>query len=131
MSVMSLLHEQSDDAVAYKAMEAALDSTMLIYREALDSVLFSKEITDKQQNNEIADLKKELVQQQEIAEDLKKKLVQWKETTEQQQNNDIIGVKKEFAQWMETWNDIKLLLKKVNEKLLLLKKGIRIIIVEY
>ena len=112
MSVMPLLHEQSDDAVAYKAMEAALDSTVLIYREALDSVLFSKEITDKQQNNEIADYKKELVQQQEIAEDLKKKLVQWKETTEQQQNNEIIGVKKEFAQWMETWNDIKLLLKK-------------------
>ena len=112
MSLMSLLHEQSDDAVAYKAMEAALDSAMLIYREALDSVLFSKEITDKQQNNEIADYKKELVQQQEIAEDLKKKLVQWKETTEQQQNNEIIGVKKEFAQWMETWNDIKLLLKK-------------------
>ena len=112
MSLMSLLHEQSDDAVAYKAMEAALDSTMLIYREALDSVLFSKEITDKQQNNEIADYKKELVQQQEIAEDLKKKLVQWKETTEQQQNNEIIGVKKEFAQWMETWNEIKLLLKK-------------------
>ena len=111
MSLMSLLHEQSDDAVAYKAMEAALDSTMLIYREALDSVLFSKEITDKQQNNEIADLKKELVQQQEIAEDLKKKLVQWKETTEHQ-NNDIKGVKKEFVQWMETWNEIKLLLKK-------------------
>ena len=112
MSLMSSLYKQSDDAVAYKAMAAALDSAMLIYREALDSVLFSKEITDKQQNNEIADYKKELVQQQEIAEDLKKKLVQWKESSTEQQNNEIIGVKKEFAQWMETWNDIKLLLKK-------------------
>ena len=111
-SLYKSLYKQPDDAVAYKAMEAALDSAMLIYREALDSVLFSKEITDKQQNNEIADLRKELVQQQEIAEDLKKKLVQWKESATEQQNNEIIGVKKEFAQWMETWNEIKLLLKK-------------------
>ena len=143
---MSSLQEQSN-AVADKAMEAALDSLMLLHRQAFNSVMVldreQRKETAEQRKNGIAALLQEGVdktsveaalnsvmvlhrealnlvlkknrdeqrrkettannEQQknnEIIADLKKELVQWKETAEQQ-NNEIIDLKKELVELKE------------------------------
>ena len=84
--IAALLQEGADKLVA----EEALNSVMVLHREALNLVLKKNRAeqwketanNEQQNNNEIIHLKKEVVQWKETAEDWKKELVQWKEIAE-------------------------------------------------
>ena len=124
---MSSPHEQSD-AVADKAMEAALDSLMLLHRQAFNSVMVldreQRKDTAEQQKNGLAALLQEAADKTYVEAALNSVMVLHREALnvilkknryeqrKKQQNNEIIDLKKELVE-----------LKRKEIELLLLKKG--------